>query len=146
MDNGLDMVPNPAESEDDTPEIVQEEAKFSRGLYLREEENEWNRREKQRDKMFSLRMLALGVASYLILGLCIISIVIVGYLIFLWLVQTTTPWGWLSPEQQDGLANVYSSVARVVLPVSVIINAWAVWWASRQRDKPTSPGPGNRKI
>lgn len=130
MDNGLDMVPNPpnpVESVEDTPETIQEEAKFSRGtLQKREEKNAWERREKQRDTLFVLRMRALSVASTLILVFGVIIFLVVCYLIILWLVHSTTPWGWISPEQQEGLANVYSSVARVVFPVSVIINAWAV--------------------
>lgn len=136
MDNGLDELPNPAESAGDTPETKEEEAKFSRGtLQEREAENEWERREQQRDKMFSLRMRALDVASKLILAFVVILLLVVGYLIILWLVHSTTPWGWLSAEQQAGLANIYSSVSGVAFPILMMANGWLIWRASRTNER-----------
>lgn len=139
MDNGLDNVPNPTnppESAGDTPETIQEEAKFSKGNLLGiEEKNERERKERQRDKLFSLRMRALGVASTLVLLFGVIFFLVGGYLIILWLVHSTTTWGWLSVEQQAGLANVYSSVSGVAFPILMMANGWLIWRASRTHER-----------
>ena len=117
-----------------------EEKDYARGRLEDAKAQDHYERDKQwQDKILAVKMRVLGIGGIVMLAiailLAIIATLVLLYLVFLWLLDSTGPAGasWLSDEQRMGLGNLYSSVAEVAFPILVIVNAWLVWWASRRR-------------